>query len=311
MQGLRASPSALEPPSSRADVPSREAAARLEALGSAPAHWVRDVQALQGGPPADWMERVRRGSPLVPTSLTQLMAARLTAIAPRPAEPSVSNPPEARVGEAPFLPAPPPAPPRSSEMAPREPSFPVGTSPDQETREPSRLIRWLGVLGASRLEHPEPRAGSESFSPIPRVEVSARAQPVRVVMFAPRRAPARAPSEPSVARPGEEPVPSTQAQTLPIVAYPWGEEPVVSRKVDAEPPQHDLSALIASSWPSLADESTPEANSPPRFSAEAPEARRSAPWPDLPEPPTDSAEEMALLQQWERLSRLDREQRGE
>jgi hypothetical protein len=57
--------------------------------------------------------------------------------------------------------------------------------------------------------------------------------------------------------------------------------------------QEDLSTLIERSWPDLLEK----------------EERQLAQCPDVL--PAESAETEALLRQWERLTRLDREQRGE
>jgi len=97
------------------------------------------------------------------------------------------------------------------------------------------------------------------------------------------------------------------------VAYPWGEEPRGEhRGAPAQEPQEDLQALITRSWPALAEAAEPKRVTPPGADPEPFEAHRSGPWPELPEPPpAESPEAVALLRQWERLSRLDREQRGE
>jgi hypothetical protein len=97
------------------------------------------------------------------------------------------------------------------------------------------------------------------------------------------------------------------------VAYPWSEEPAVVRQRDpVQEIQEDLPALIERSWPPLAERTERELELSPQAEPMPAEARRSGPWPDLPEPPpAESAEAGALLRQWERLGRLDREQRGE
>jgi hypothetical protein len=78
-------------------------------------------------------------------------------------------------------------------------------------------------------------------------------------------------------------------------------------------PQEDLATLIERSWPDLAEKKEAQRQVQPLSVApERPEIRWSGPWPELPEPsPAESAEAGAVLRQWERLSQLDREQRGE
>jgi len=97
------------------------------------------------------------------------------------------------------------------------------------------------------------------------------------------------------------------------VAYPWGEEPAKEpRRVSPQELPEDLDALITRAWPPLVNEAEAKRASSHRLDSEPPEARRAGPWPELPEPPpAESAEALAALRQWERLSRLDREQRGE
>jgi hypothetical protein len=87
----------------------------------------------------------------------------------------------------------------------------------------------------------------------------------------------------------------------------------VERRADSgQEPQEDLAALIERSWPDLAEKEEQQPAQPPATPPERPGIRWSAPWPELPEAlPADPAEAGALLRQWERLSRLDREQRGE
>ena len=77
-------------------------------------------------------------------------------------------------------------------------------------------------------------------------------------------------------------------------------------------PQEDLSTLIERSWPDLAEREERRLAQQPSEAPARPEIRWTGPWPDLPEVlPAEPAEAEALLRQWERLTRLDREQRGE
>lgn len=95
--------------------------------------------------------------------------------------------------------------------------------------------------------------------------------------------------------------------------YPWKEEPrAVPRRPSRELPLVDLDTLINCSWPPLANEAEPKSTSVSPVAPEPLEEHRGGPWPELPEPPpADSTEAQAALRQWERLSWLDREQRGE
>ncbi len=113
----------------------------------------------------------------------------------------------------------------------------------------------------------------------------------------------------SEARFGAAPAP----REWPPAIYPWNEEPTVERKVASEQePSEELSTLIERSWPDLTEKEEQPPAQPPSEGPERPEIRWSGPWPDLPEAsPAESEEAGALLRQWERLSRLDREQRGE
>lgn len=96
-------------------------------------------------------------------------------------------------------------------------------------------------------------------------------------------------------------------------AYPWSEEPAVERQIaPGQEPQEDLSTLIERSWPDLLEKEDRQLAQWPSETPARPEIRWTGPWPDLPDVlPAESAETEALLRQWERLTRLDREQRGE
>jgi hypothetical protein len=96
-------------------------------------------------------------------------------------------------------------------------------------------------------------------------------------------------------------------------AYPWGEEPAVEHQdAPEQQPQEDLSTLIERSWPDLLENEGRQIARPPSETPARSEIRWTGPWPDLPEAlPAESAEAEALMRQWERLTRLDREQRGE
>jgi hypothetical protein len=104
-----------------------------------------------------------------------------------------------------------------------------------------------------------------------------------------------------------------EPQQRPAVASPWSQAPAMKlRRAPQQEVPEELDALLTRSWPPLAAEAEVKRAPAPRMDSEPLEARGSGPWPELPEaPPSESAEAQAALRQWERLSRLDREQRGE
>lgn len=308
--------------------------------GGPPVHWLRDIQALQMGPPADWVARVRRGAPHLLTRVTRGSIPPLTRAPFRPGEPQL----ESRLSE-----------PRSREpvnternqVAPREPpSRPVVPSeplrPEQsrepaqaEMFEPRAIVRPALVPSEIEPERPgvhsglqprempvaaAPRSGEpaqvahsrpEFIQPPPRAEVTGTAEPRLPETAAPTPLRAPAPEEAGSWH-SSSPSTETEAPREPrVVSYPWGTEPVARPSSTLEQGSaDDLSPLIPAPWPELPEESEPKPS--PKNSSEAAEARASGPWPQLPETPlTESPEASALLLQWERLSRLDREQRGE
>ena len=104
-------------------------------------------------------------------------------------------------------------------------------------------------------------------------------------------------------------VPPSRAEPL----YPWKEEPPAApRRPSRQLPPEDLDTLINRSWPPLANEAEPKRASVSPVAPGPLEEHRGGPWPELPEPsPADATEAEAALRQWERLSRFEREQRGE
>ncbi|MBN1206804.1 MAG: hypothetical protein JXB05_18115 [Myxococcaceae bacterium] len=121
------------------------------------------------------------------------------------------------------------------------------------------------------------------------------------------------PTELQLVRPVDRPVGPAEPRPPPIASSPWGEEPAAARRIPPESiSQEELGALLAHGWPAMVAGPGREARPAASMFPELPEDRQSLPWPELPEPPsTESAEGAALLLQWERLGRLDREQRGE
>ena len=71
-ENVLSEPSAPQEPSA-----APPAGMRSEPTGIPPIHWLRDVQRLRAGPPADWMERVQKGAPHLLRSLPKPVAPRL------------------------------------------------------------------------------------------------------------------------------------------------------------------------------------------------------------------------------------------
>jgi hypothetical protein len=87
---------------------------------------------------------------------------------------------------------------------------------------------------------------------------------------------------------------------------------VERQNTQEQEPQEDLSTLIERSWPDLLEQEEQRLAQRASEAPARPEIRWTGPWPDLPDVlPAEPAEAEALLRQWERLTRLDREQRGE
>ncbi len=111
------------------------------------------------------------------------------------------------------------------------------------------------------------------------------------------------------------------------LAFPWpspAEVQAASLKREPEPPV-SAAPLPVSQWPAAPRIQSPvpapslewpaevASASDGRAGADAlPDSGGDYPWPELPEPPSpEPADEAVLLHQWERLLRLEREQRGE
>lgn len=275
--------------------------------------WVREVQGLKSGPPADWAEFVRRNARNVPARI----ASPGSAPRPAPAEPPAPQPSRAAAHEV-----------RPEEVAPmpkasvlrvvRAPEFqelrverPVERAmPRFEHREASPIV-------SPRNEVPEqvPRPGLQVHPPASRAETYGSAVPERTGDHAQMMARVLATTTSSPGQPGEHFTAAAGSRVQPPLNYPWSEESAAGRRTAPEQgPQEDLATLIERSWPDLAEKEEQALAQPPGPAPERPEIRWSGPWPDLPEeasPPESVEEAGALLRQWERLSRLDREQRGE
>jgi hypothetical protein len=180
----------------------------------------------------------------------------------------------------------------------------TGTTSSGHELPPVPRTRSLGPATLTQAEPPSAPTTSRSETPLPPASEPPRSPAPKVV-----RPPA--PIEPlatRVAAPGEQPVPP------PPPAYPWNSEPHVSH---GRVPRMDRPILRTTQapdpWPKLVEQFVSEAQPPAGAPSEAPEPRQlGGPWPELPESPQpDPVDGAILLQQWERLSRLDREQRGE
>lgn len=313
---------------------------------SPPTGWLKDMQRLKSGPPADWVEFVQRNARNGPARMANRVSAPRPAASAEPPPPQLSPLAPRRVrGEA-ALPGT-PAPPKGPSFMGEIPAVPraeqrVETSGASAIETPRAVVPRRApapTFQEFRVERPmerpmhlfEPR---EAASPVPtRREVPEQVpSPGQQVHPPASRADAHGPSAPErtradgslVARilaPFTSRPQHTEARSAAAavprerspVAYPWGEEPAVERLIAPEQePQEDLPTLIERSWPDLLEKEERQVTRPPRETPARPEILWTGPWPDLPEVlPAESAEAEALLRQWERLTRLDREQRGE
>ena len=331
-------------PALRLEVPPQEEASP----SGTPAGWLKDVQGLKASPPADWVEFVRRNARNAPVRMANRVSAPRLAPAEPPA-PQPALPAACEVRTAEVAPTVVPQPPRreSSEGTSFIPGTPV--SPKGWLSEPQagpRAGQRAGTPRPPASATPGASTPRVSLPPVFQELPVERPRARPVPRFEPREASPTGPSRSEVLgqllRPGPQAQPpdsraDAYARILtPILSRPrhsevrsavkarpreqpsaalpfWSEEPAVERRADSgQGPQEDLAALIERSWPDLAEKEEQQQAQPPTTLPERSEIRWSAPWPDLPEAPSaDPAEAGALLRQWERLSRLDREQRGE
>ncbi len=345
VEAVLAEPSGAQP-ALRLELPPRGEAAP----SGAPVGWVREVQGLKSGPPADWAEFVRRNARNVPAHPPSRGSAPRTApVEPPSPQPSLSATREVRSEEeaatvVPLFPR--RESPEGPPVLPAGPALPRAPSFMSEFREVPRMRHQAETSGAPAVETPGTSAPRAVPAPVFQELRAERPLERAVPHFEPRDAspaalprrevPDQAPNPgPYIPSPARDHTPMVARILAPIaprswpseerfaaaavprekssVAYPWNEEPAVWRQPasEQEPPE-DLSTLIERSWPGLTEKEEQQQAQPTSAAPERPEIRWSGPWPDLPEAdPPESAEAGALLRQWERLSRLDREQRGE
>lgn len=364
----QASPAEATPPSE--PVSSQEAAPPSEAPppsepfaegapSGPPAHWLRDVGALQRGPPADWVERVRKGAPHLlermglryrPGQIPPEVAAALVAVE-RP-EPEVA-PEEPQAGEAPSeAPSPVPEPMEAGARRSEPRPFAPLESPGQARRvlAPAPVQQAPApVQQAPRVEPgPERPVGapvSRALAPTPSKPSPGEAgevpAPARVPPEAPRpEAPARVPEAPRVTRPRAPAVARAPLPPVERAASVQPPRPPVARAPELEPPAPEVTAptrgaVLAPAPPleaeSLAYRAAQASSREPTFRPQpagrvrtevlrvdvpvpvlsAREARVAPVWPELPEAQgAESVDGSAVLREWERMRRLEREQRG-
>jgi len=167
----------------------------------------------------------------------------------------------------------------------------------------------------NRSEEPEqvPNPGQPVHPPASRADEHLPSEPERTRADGPVVARILAPLTPRPQHSGVRSAEAAAPRERNLAAYPWSEEPAVERQgAPEQEPQEDLSTLIERSWPDLLEKEERQLALWPGETPARPEIRWTGPWPDLPDVlPAESAETEALLRQWERLTRLDREQRGE
>jgi hypothetical protein len=319
-----------EPAAPRAPVSPRAAATPMEAVPppeppepveeetseGPPAQWLRDVQALHGGPPADWLKHARRSAAPMRAHVEQ----RPVTPAPPP-QPVVEVPSEesremeVALAEPALLPAPwrKPLrgewlrPPRGSSGGERQAEQPVvsrpepASPPDAAPLEP--LVAQPPLSSEPRRRAPQPARPVASAEP--RVEAPAPALPREEPAPTSRPEPVALSAEPPSPPPARRRAPAQLVEALaPLPSRP----PTPVENVLAPPPASQVFAPRAEETPTPAWPSLPEEHEPPEPSS----VQDRWPWPVLPEPPsTEAADGAVLLLYWERLSRLDREQRGE
>lgn len=294
-----------------------------------PAGWLKQLQGVRVGPPTDWVAFVRRHAGHTAARLVNRRSAPRRALAESPADASGRLAAcEARTQQGASVLAPPP-PWREGSTRPstalEEPALPKGSPARGKGPLDSRQEQRSGMHPASALETPGAFAPRAVPAPVfqelqevsPMVRPLLRAEPragSQVPLYVPRAA---APRPASSERAGSAELNAhlprrAEPREWTPTAFPWSEEPAEERpRAPEPPPQEDLSTLLERTWPGLEeDEELPLAS--PAGDAERPEIHWVGPWPELPEAsPVEPAEALALLRQWERLSRLEREQRGE
>jgi hypothetical protein len=289
--------------------PAPREVARARPPSEPPPQWVRDVQSLQAGPPADWVERVRRGAPQL-LSPSERAPSRRHAAPPSPpiAAPAVGKHEAPRV-EPPLVEEPRPRVRSGGEDARGEaeerPSRPSGPSAPEPVRQPYRLAQ-TGRLESRTLEQTRIIAPpTKSTLAQPESGHAGSARPP-ATSLEPREGASTAWAEAVVPSVSRQPAPSAPAPTRgpdPVERREWHADSSSPPSGREPAPGNAPSAQPSLPWPPLPKESLLEAGS---------ELPSRGPWTELPDaPPTEPSEGAALLLQWERLERLDREQRGE
>lgn len=323
----------------RAPVAPQGAAARVEAPPRAappepvehedsegpPAQWLRDVEALRGGPPADWLRHARRSAAPPRDRVERRNAVRPASAVVEPASTSTPASSEAREMEVlraepallpedwqesvPQPPAPrgewltPPRGPSGRERAGQQPAPSRVEPPEPSVVPPAEAVEPSVARPAPSPEPwVEPRPARPSVAAEPRVEAPVRA--LRSEEPAPPRAP-----EPVAPRDAPlPPVPFRRSEPAPLV------ETLAPLPARPSMPEGNIlaPAPAAPARSSLFEDEAPSRRLGPSASPEPSTSQDRWPWPELPEHSTsDTADGAVLLLYWERLNRLDREQRGE
>ncbi len=305
--------------------------------GGPPAHWQQLLNSGRRGPPADWVERVRRGAPHLLEGLD--LGDEQHESPPAPPQPAPRPPPRVlpRRGGASSRPGPKarPSSPASLPLPVPGDSWPVQpTAPREEERTTPSEVRSAPVPPST----PRPRAGVPLLRPARErgSEVSApgswpreaRGRPSfpRHEESTPRVIPTNAREDARSTR-ARGPSPTERTPNPAPVPRPYSGahgDARVAPSLSPSPHVPARNALVAPGARSssfLSSEPTPHEAPLPRekgrvetpFSLDrASPFEISHPWPEPPElPSTEPTEPLAVLRDWERLRRLEREQRGE
>jgi len=340
----------------------REAPPQEEASPSIPpAGWLKDVQGLSSGAPADWVEFVQRNARTGPARMPSRVSPPRPAAAAEPPARQLTPPApgEIRTEAMAHTPVQPPPRHESTEGAPALPGTPalpkgpffmgeIPAAPHAEQRAVTSRAPAIETLRAfapraapaptfqelwvdrpmphfepreaaspvpPRREVPEqvPSSGQQVHPPASRADAHGPSEPGRRRAYSPLESRILAPITSRSQRSEDRSAAAAEPRAYSPAAYPWSEEPAVEhQRAPEQESQEDLSTLIERSWPDLTEKEERQLAQQPTEVPARPEIRWTGPWPDLPEVlPAESAEADALLRQWERLTRLDREQRGE
>jgi hypothetical protein len=292
--------------------------------GGPPEHWKQLLSTQRRGPPADWVERVRRGAPQLLEGL-DLGNERpeSPAVPPKPVLQSPPRMPLRSGGTPPrpepeahlSRPSPLPTAPREEESMPpsemrRAPVPPPTTGP----RAGARLLRPARERGPevpTSATRPQEEQGSPSF---PRPEESTpRVTPPNTREVAPPTR-ARGPSlRPLPETPRMERTPNPAPVPRPDAGAHGDARGLAPKRNTVVAPAARASLMPSEPTPRESPfprEKSRAETSPPLDRASPSET--SHPWPEPPElPSTEPTDPLAVLRDWERLRRLEREQRGE